>query len=123
MKILLVDDDATITALATYKLQLAGHNITSVNGGWQALNLLRDENYDLLITDLIMPDISGLTVLSLLKNFLYGKIPVIIISSLDQPAAILNGIGLGANDFFTKPIDFEKLLLRIDSLANKSKAS
>ncbi|HEU4716956.1 MAG TPA: response regulator transcription factor [Bacteroidia bacterium] len=116
MNILLVDDDAMITELLSMKLGEKGYNVEQVSNGWDALKELSTQKYDLLITDLMMPDISGLTVISLLKNYVFGKIPVIIITSLDQSTMVLSGMGLGASDYFVKPINVEKLLNRIRKL-------
>ena len=116
MKILVVDDDETFTDLLSMKLAENGYFVEKVADGWEALKRLTVNHYDLLITDLMMPEISGLTLLSLLKNYVYGKLPVIIISSLDQSTTILSGMGLGAEDYFVKPLNFERLLNRIRNL-------
>ena len=118
MKILLVDDDAMITELLAIKLQEKGHAVEKAYGGWDALNRITNHSYDLLITDLMMPDISGLTLISLLRNYVYGTLPIIIISSLDQSSIVLSGMGLGAEDYFIKPIDMEKLIHRVERLAS-----
>src|ERR1041385_4585899 len=116
MKILVVDDDETLTELLSMKLAESGYLVEQVSDGWEALKRLTVNHYDLLITDLMMPEISGLTLLSLLKNYVYGKLPVIIISSLDQSTTILSGMGLGAEDYFVKPLNFERLIARIRNL-------
>jgi DNA-binding response OmpR family regulator len=120
MKILVVDDDQMISELLSMKLSQKGYTVENASDGWEALNRLSSNHYDLLITDLMMPEISGLTLLSLLKNYVYGKLPVIIISSLDQSTAILSGIGLGAEDYFVKPLKMDKLLKRIQKLTQGS---
>lgn len=116
MKILLVDDDAMITELLSKKLSESGYFVECASNGWDALTKLSHNEYDLLITDLMMPDISGLTLLSLLQSYVIGKVPVIIISSLDQPSTVLSGMGLGADDYFVKPINLQKLTSRISRL-------
>jgi len=120
MKILVVDDDAMITELLSMKLSAKGYEVENAAGGWEALTRLSNNQYDLLITDLMMPDISGLTLLSLLKNYVFGKIPVIIISSLDQSTTILSGMGLGADDYFVKPLNIDQLLQRVQKLSDGS---
>ena len=122
MKILLVDDDAMITELLSAKLREKGYVVESASNGYDALTKLTNNDYDLLITDLMMPDVSGLTLLSLLQNSMVGKVPVIIISSLDQSSAVLSGMGLGADDYFVKPINIEKLTNRIGSLQARGMA-
>lgn len=119
MKILLVDDDAMITELLSIKLSESGHYVECASNGWEALTKLSNNEYDLLITDLMMPDISGLTLLSLLQSYVFGKVPVIIISSLDQSSTVLSGMGLGADDYFVKPVNIQKLTNRISNLSLK----
>jgi DNA-binding response OmpR family regulator len=119
MKILLVDDDAMITELLSIKLSESGHYVECAANGWEALTKLSHNEYDLLITDLMMPDISGLTLLSLLQSYVFGKVPVIIISSLDQSSTVLSGMGLGADDYFVKPVNIQKLTNRISNLSLK----
>lgn len=116
MKILLVDDDAMITESLSQKLIENGYSVECACNGWEALTKLSNNDYDLLITDLMMPDISGLTLLSLLQSYVIGKVPVIIISSLDQSSTVLSGMGLGADDYFVKPINIQKLTSRISHL-------
>ena len=116
MKILIVDDDAMITQALSLKLGEKGYEVENATGGWDALSKLSGNHFDLLITDLMMPDISGLTLLSLLKNYVFGKLPVIIISSLDQSTTILSGMGLGADDYFVKPINIDKLIRRVQKV-------
>jgi DNA-binding response OmpR family regulator len=122
MKILLVDDDAMITELLSVKLGEKGYVVECASNGYDALTKLTNNNYDLLITDLMMPDVSGLTLLSLLQSSMVGKVPVIIISSLDQSSAVLSGMGLGADDYFVKPINIEKLANRIGHLQTRGMA-
>lgn len=116
MKILLVDDDAMVTELLSMKLSESGHYVECASNGWEALNKISNNEYDLLITDLMMPDISGLTLLSLLQSSVFGKVPAIIISSLDQSSTVLSGMGLGADDYFVKPVNIQKLTNRISQL-------
>lgn len=63
----------------------------------------------MIISDIIMPTISGLDLLNMLKSFYFNKIPVILISSLDKQDVILSALSGGACDFVLKPIDFDKL--------------
>ncbi len=116
MKILVVDDDIMITELLSIKLGEKGHKVENANDGWEALKRLSNNQYDLLITDLMMPEVSGVTLLSLLRSYVFGKIPVIIISSLDQSTSILSGMGLQAEDYFVKPINVNRLINRIQKL-------
>ena len=71
---------------------------------------------DLIICDIMLPNLSGLGLLSLLKNFYLEKTPVILISSLDQKEVMVSSMNLGAEDYMVKPINFEELNSKIKKL-------
>lgn len=123
MNILIVDDDPMIIELLTLKLTKEGYTVDSVTNGWGALLKLSKNKYDLLITDLMMPDISGLTLLSLLKNYTFDTIPIIIITSLDHSTTILSGFGLGASEYFVKPLNMELFLATVKRLTHKNQVT
>lgn len=120
MNVLIVDDDPMIIELLTFKLSEKGYVVDSVTNGWGALLKLSKNKYDLLITDLMMPDISGLTLLSLLKNYTFDNIPIIIISSLDHSTTILSGFGLGAAEYFVKPINMDLFMNTVSKITSKA---
>ena len=120
MNILVVDDDPMIIEMLTFKLTESGYTVDSVMNGWSALLKLSKNKYDLLVTDLMMPDISGLTLLSLLKNYTFESIPIIIITSLDHSTTILSGFGLGAQEYFVKPLNMDLFLATVERLTKKS---
>ena len=113
MKILIVDDDKLQLQAISHSLANGGYDTVIAENGYAALDIIDKMKIDLIISDVMMPDISGLGLLSLLKQFYFNKIPVIIISSLDKADIILHSMGLGAVDFITKPIDFNELINRI----------
>jgi DNA-binding response OmpR family regulator len=113
MKILIVDDDEMVLEALRHNLLSQGYEVSSATNGLHALEIARNEKLDLIITDVLMPDFSGLDLLSLLKQFYLLKIPVIIISSLQKKELMLSSIGLGADDFIQKPINFIELERRI----------
>ena len=114
MKILIVDDDKLILKSMSHQLQMKGYDVTLASDGYQALDVIDKSKIDLIISDVMMPNISGLGLLSLLKQFYFNRIPVIIISSLDKADVVLHSIGLGAADFIKKPINFKQLLKLIE---------
>jgi DNA-binding response OmpR family regulator len=114
MKILVVDDDEMIVHAIAHNLELEGHEILPAYNGLQALELITTKKVDLIISDLMMPDLSGLSLLSILKKFYYNRIPVIVISSLDKSILILSSVGLGAEDFIAKPINFDYLKKKVN---------
>ncbi len=112
-KVMIVDDDDMIIGALKHDLMRQGYQVFTAGNGLQALEIARKEKLDLIITDVFMPDFSGLDLLSLLKQFYLSNIPVIVISSLHKKDIIMSSIGLGADDFIEKPIDFDELNLRI----------
>lgn len=109
MKILIVDDDSLMLEAISHKLKNDGYEVVLAEDGYEALSIIDKVKIDLIISDVMMPNISGLGLLSLLKQFYFNNIPVIIISSLDKADMVLHSIGLGAVDFIRKPINFKKL--------------
>jgi DNA-binding response OmpR family regulator len=109
MKILAVDDDKMILETLKHKLGEKGHEVLTAENGLKALDIAGRINLDLIILDVIMPDFSGLSLLSMLKQFYLFKLPVIIISSLNKSEIIASSVDLGAADFLMKPINFDEL--------------
>ncbi len=118
MKILVVDDDPMILEAISHCLRANGIEVLTAKDGFEAIKIAQDGNLDLIICDIMMPEMSGLSLLCLLKQFYFNKIPVIIISSLDKAEVILSSLGLGAEDFISKPIDFSRLSSRVRSYVN-----
>lgn len=110
MKVLVVEDDKLTLEVISFTLTENGHEVSTATDGYEALSIIDKKKIDLIISDVMMPNISGLGLLSLLKQFYFNKIPVIIISSLDKADMVLHSMGLGAVDFIRKPIDFRNLL-------------
>jgi DNA-binding response OmpR family regulator len=115
MKILVVDDDPlTLTAIA-HCLSGKDMEVITAENGFDAIKYAQEMSPDLIICDILMPDMSGLSLLCLLKQFYFDKVPVIMMSSLDKADMIMASLGLGAEDFLSKPIDFGKLSERVRS--------
>jgi adenylate cyclase len=110
-RILIVDDNASNRDLLGRQLTRAGHTVAEVDGGHAALSRLESESFDLILLDMMMPDISGYEVLSRLKaQPATAEIPVIMISALDDIESVMRCIEAGAVDYLRKP--FEPALLR-----------
>ncbi len=109
MKILIVDDNKLTLKAIQHNLSAKGYETLIAEDGFQAIEIIQKEKIGLVISDIMMPNISGLALLNLLKQFYYNNVPVILVSSLDKGDVILRSLGLGAVDFISKPIDFRKL--------------
>jgi DNA-binding response OmpR family regulator len=113
MKILVVDDDPLMLEAIAHCLRAEKVEVVTAENGFEAIRIAQGGSLDLIISDIMMPDMSGLSLLCLLKQFYFNTIPVIIISSLDKADVILSSLGLGAEDFISKPIDFGRLINRV----------
>lgn len=116
--ILIVDDSAAMRSLLAATLETLGQvKIVQAANGFEALRVLPREQIDLILTDINMPDINGLELLSFVRNNpLYHKLPVVIISTEGSRQDIERGLSLGANDYLVKPFIPAKLLELIQRL-------
>jgi class 3 adenylate cyclase len=109
--ILVVDDNPSNRGLLLRRLEREGHQVVEARSGRQALQILDTEEIDLILLDLMMPDMNGLQVLEKLKgNKRLRNIPVIMISGLQETNSVIRCIGAGAEDYLPKP--FDQVLLR-----------
>ncbi len=116
MKILIVDDDELTLNSMSHVLKAENYEVLKAESAAKALHILETDKIDMVISDIMMPNISGLGFLTKLKEFYSDKIPVIFISSLDQGVIVGNAMEMGASGFFTKPIDYQELLLKIGAV-------
>jgi excisionase family DNA binding protein len=108
-RILVVDDEAGIRELLSKTLALAEYEVDLAPGGQEALERLRGFHYDLLITDLKMPGVDGLTLIREAHRFL-PQLPIIIITGFSTEASAIEAINLGVNGYLTKPFRVPKVL-------------
>ena len=120
MRVLLVEDDITAARGVALMLKSSGAVVNHVDTGEEALELARHYDYDIVILDLMLPDIEGFEVVRRLRSG-RNDTPVMILSGLTRPAAKVKGLGLGADDFITKPFDRAELLARIQAIVRRSK--
>ena len=111
-KVLVVEDSPAMRGLiASIISQVEGCEVVEVEGGFQALKRLPSGSFDLIITDINMPDINGLELLSFIRqNPNYKDTPVLIVTSEDSPVEREKGLKLGANAVLSKPFDESELL-------------
>jgi DNA-binding NtrC family response regulator len=114
-KILLVDDDELVRRSLELNLKLEGFELSSAASAEEALVLLKEESYDLLLTDYLMEGMTGIELLKLAKE-LYPPMKVIVLSGYEGEDSAAEIIRLGANDFLRKPVDIEELLARITAV-------
>jgi class 3 adenylate cyclase/CheY-like chemotaxis protein len=120
--ILVVDDNATNREMLSRRLARAGHSVRVVASGPEALALLRQESADLVLLDVLMPQMSGYDVLQqLTADSKLREIPVIMISALDEMDSVVRCIELGAEDYLPKPFDPVLLRARISACLEKKR--
>jgi DNA-binding response OmpR family regulator len=118
-KILIIDDDVTITELMKVLVKMEGHEPTTVNNSLQAVEVANDINPDLITLDLMMPGISGYELCVLLREDpKFANTPIIIISAKSDPASIEKAMQAGAKDYLTKPFSVDEFILKINSLVS-----
>lgn len=122
MKVLLADDDPFTLVIFTRYLEEAGHKVIAVNNGWQALNKLETEKrLDIIISDVFMPEVSGIMMGNLVKQFYFSRIPLLLMSS-NNTAAVRRAAALaGAEGFISKPASKDDLLKAISAIQNNSR--
>jgi len=117
-----VDDDGVSRAVLTNMLEKQGHTVASAKSGAEALAVVRERRFDLLILDLLMPGMDGFEVVEKLKaDPALREIPVVMISSAEDMSGIVKSVKLGAEDYIFKPFDEVLLKARIDGCLERKR--
>jgi len=118
--ILLVEDEENLQEALKLNLELEDYDVTSAWNGIEALELIQKEHFDLLILDVMLPELDGISVVETIR-LQNNDIPVLILSAKNSSADRVLGLKKGADDYLTKPINLEELLLRVSKLLQKSR--
>lgn len=122
--VLVVDDSRTIVAILRDMLKTEGYAVRCAYSGEEALDLLKDEQPDLMILDVLMPNMNGLQVLSTIKGCgETSSVPVIMLTSSGKHDDILEGYKLGADYYITKPFRQTELMHGIELVLGREKRS
>lgn len=122
--VLIVDDLEANRALLERRLDKFGYRTVSVSSGPAALRLLDQERPDIILLDYMMPQMNGLEVLAKLReNLATRDIPVIMVTARAEAEAVVEALDSGADDYVTKPIDFDVLRARMETHIEKRKAN
>ena len=112
MRILVIEDEPRILSFLSRGLEAEGFFVLGARDGQEGLRLAETTRFDLVILDLLLPRLDGLSVLRLLDEK-QPELPVVIVSARADLATKLHGFGLGARDYLTKPFSFDELLARV----------
>lgn len=121
MKILVVDDEALLVKGIRFNLQNEGYEVITGSDGLEAVKLVREEKPDLLVLDVMMPNMDGLTACSKIREF--SNIPIILLTAKTDDMDKLMGFDHGADDYLTKPFNILELKARIRALLRRTGAS
>ena len=115
-KIVIAEDNSALSLLLKFKLEKEKFDLFIAEDGKTALELIKINDPDIILTDIMMPFVSGLELISYVRNKLNKKTPILVFSASGQEKIVLQAFDLGANDFMCKPISVNELLIRIRRL-------
>jgi two-component system alkaline phosphatase synthesis response regulator PhoP len=118
--ILLVEDEENLHEALKLNLELEGYTVTSVYDGAAALKAVDAEYFDLIILDVMLPEMDGISVAETVR-ISNNEVPILILSAKNSSADRVLGLKKGADDYLTKPFNLEELLLRVHKLIDKNK--
>lgn len=120
-RILVIDDDQAIAELIKVNLDLLGHQVTTANDGMKGLALAQQNRPDLIVLDVMMPDLDGFTVCQRLRqNTGTAGIPVLMLTALGMTKDKVKGFDSGADDYLTKPFEIPELQVRVRALLRRA---
>ena len=115
--ILIVDDEKMILNLLAHNLEKEGYNVIEATDGLEAINIAQEKKKDLILLDVMLPKLDGLSVCKRVKNML--NIPILMVTAKDDELDKILGLELGADDYITKPFNIRELLARIKANLRK----
>jgi two-component system alkaline phosphatase synthesis response regulator PhoP len=101
-------------------MELEGYEVTTVDNGPAVIKAVKNEYFDLIILDIMLPDMDGITVCETIR-MQHNDVPILFLSARNSSADRVEGLKKGGDDYLTKPFNLEELLLRVDKLVTKNK--
>ena len=117
-KVLVVEDDPNTCDLVRLQLEGAGYDVVCAFGGRDALNSARDERPDIILLDIVLPELDGLEVCREVRRF--SNTPIMMVSGRDEEFDRVLGLELGADDYVTKPFSTRELVARVRAVLRRS---
>jgi DNA-binding response OmpR family regulator len=118
LKLLVIDDDSAVTDLLSLLLKSNGFEVSATNNSTEGLTTIRENPPDVVILDLMMPEMDGWQICKAVREF--SQVPIIILSALNDPSMIASVLDAGADDYLTKPTPSRVLIAHINRLVNRT---
>jgi two-component system, OmpR family, alkaline phosphatase synthesis response regulator PhoP len=118
--LLIVEDEENIREMLLLNLELEGYEVSVAKTGIQAIKMVKAEYFDLIILDIMLPEMDGITVCETIRTQNID-VPILFLSAKDSVADRIEGLKKGGDDYLTKPFNLEELLLRVEKLVAKNR--
>lgn len=119
MKILVAEDEPMLLKTIELKLKKEGYEVITTSDGREAAAKIEETDPDMVITDIMMPYVSGLEIVSIVRKRIHKKIPIIMLSAMEQEKVVMEAFELGADDYITKPFSLNELAIRVKRLISQ----
>jgi len=121
MKVLIVEDDSMTRKALEHRMKIDGYDVLSAPDGKQAIAMLTENKVDVLLTDLHMPNFSGLDLIKHVRSQLKQNVPIIMVTRVGLEETVLTAFEFGADDYITKPFSPDELSLRVKKAIMRNK--
>ena len=120
-KLCIVDDEEKIRALIKKYALFEGYEVKEAENGMQAIEMCQRENFDLVVMDIMMPELDGFSACKKIREF--SEVPVIMLSARGEEYDKIHGFEIGVDDYIVKPFSPKELMMRVQAVLKRSKAS
>ena len=120
VSLLVAEDEESLREALKLNLELEGYEVTTVDNGPAVIKMVKNEYFDLIVLDIMLPDMDGITVCETIR-MQHNDVPILFLSARNSSADRVEGLKKGGDDYLTKPFNLEELLLRVEKLVTKNK--
>ena len=117
-KILIIEDEVAIQKILSEPLTFAGYKVTTASDGLEGINIFHEQDFDLILLDIMLPKIDGYTVCEMIRQ--ESQIPIILLTALDTENDQIKGFDKLADDYITKPFSIKLVLKRVEALLRRT---